>query len=94
MAHHKSNKAVEGDPDTGHGGGLPRRPDEDELEERTEGDREAVGLPPERSPEDDADQYAGEEAEVDREAAQGEIATDSDAHRKDRPDFPPSGYDS
>ncbi|MFK0190974.1 hypothetical protein [Kitasatospora sp. NPDC090308] len=46
MSHHKSNKAVEGDPDTGHGGGLPRRPDETELEERTEEDREEVGLDP------------------------------------------------
>ncbi|SEL20883.1 hypothetical protein [Streptacidiphilus jiangxiensis] len=54
MAHHKSNKAVEGDPDTGHGGGLPRRPDEDELEERTEIDREEVGLDPEGEPEEDA----------------------------------------
>ncbi|MEV7603617.1 hypothetical protein AB0O91_40230 [Kitasatospora sp. NPDC089797] len=47
MAHHKSNRAVEGDPDTGHGRGLPRRPDEEELEERTEEDREEVGLPAE-----------------------------------------------
>ncbi|MEE1827581.1 hypothetical protein PUR61_36190 [Streptomyces sp. BE20] len=46
MAHHKSNKQVEGDPDTGHGRGLPLRPDEDELEERTEEDREEAGLPP------------------------------------------------
>ena len=47
MAHHKSNKAVEGNPDSGHGGGLPRRPDEEELDERTEEDRELVGLDPE-----------------------------------------------
>ncbi|MEY9873147.1 hypothetical protein ABH931_002629 [Streptacidiphilus sp. MAP12-33] len=47
MAHHKSNKAVEGDPDTGHGRGMPRRANEDELEERTELDREEVGLDPE-----------------------------------------------
>ncbi|MFJ3217521.1 hypothetical protein ACIPLC_16580 [Kitasatospora sp. NPDC086801] len=46
MSHHKPNKDVEGDPDTGHGRGLPRRPDEEELEERTEEDREEVGLPP------------------------------------------------
>ncbi|WP_033219162.1 hypothetical protein [Kitasatospora phosalacinea] len=46
MTHHKSNKAVEGDPDTGHGGGLPRRPDEAELEDRTEEDRAEVGLDP------------------------------------------------
>ena len=44
--HHKSNKQVEGDPDTGHSRGMPRRPDEDELAERLEEDREEVGLPP------------------------------------------------
>ncbi|MFC8175035.1 hypothetical protein ACFUJ0_31455 [Streptomyces sp. NPDC057242] len=43
--HHKSNEEVEGDPDTGHGRGLPRRPDEKELDERLEEDREEVGLP-------------------------------------------------
>ncbi|MFC8721937.1 hypothetical protein [Kitasatospora sp. NPDC057198] len=47
VTHHKSNRAVEGDPDTGHGRGLPRRPDEAGLEERTEEDREEVGLEPE-----------------------------------------------
>ncbi|WP_042421292.1 hypothetical protein [Streptacidiphilus anmyonensis] len=91
MAHHKSNKAVEGDPDTGHGGGLPRRPDEEELEERTELDREEVGLDPGAEP-DDAEAYAGESAEVDREAASGELTSDAGAHRKDREAFPPSDY--
>jgi hypothetical protein len=37
--HHKSNRAVEGDPGTGHGRGMPERPDEGELEERTSVDR-------------------------------------------------------
>ncbi|MFF1836608.1 hypothetical protein ACFVXE_20730 [Streptomyces sp. NPDC058231] len=45
--HHKSNKRVEGDPDSGHGHGMPRRPDEKKLEELVEEDREEVGLPPE-----------------------------------------------
>ncbi|SEO86894.1 hypothetical protein [Actinacidiphila rubida] len=45
--HHKSNKAVEGDPDTGHRGGMPRRPDDAELEERTMEEREEIGLNPE-----------------------------------------------
>ncbi|MFC7923249.1 hypothetical protein [Streptomyces cinereoruber] len=45
--HHKSNKEVEGDPDTGHGRGLPRRPDEEKLDARLEEDREEVGRPPE-----------------------------------------------
>jgi hypothetical protein len=44
--HHKANKAVEGDPDTGHRGGMPRRPDDEELEERTMEDREEMGLDP------------------------------------------------
>ena len=46
--HHKSNQAVEGDPGTGHGRGMPRRLDERtgaELEERTEEDRLELGLP-------------------------------------------------
>ncbi|MEY9872530.1 hypothetical protein ABH931_002006 [Streptacidiphilus sp. MAP12-33] len=92
MAHHKSNKTVEGNPDTGHGGGLPRRPDEDELEERTELDREEVGLDPEAEPDADT-AYAGEEAEVDREARRGEVAGDADLPRKDREAFPPSSYE-
>ncbi|MFZ4300951.1 hypothetical protein ACOZE3_23935 [Streptomyces cinereoruber] len=51
--HHKSNKEVEGDPDTGHGRGLPRRPDEEKLDARLEEDREEVGLPPD--PDDNRD---------------------------------------
>ncbi|MCX4729095.1 hypothetical protein ACIPW9_19965 [Streptomyces sp. NPDC090052] len=47
MAHHKSNREVEGDPETGHGRGMPRRPDDKELEQRVEEDRGDVGLPPE-----------------------------------------------
>jgi hypothetical protein len=55
MAHHKSNKAVEGDPDTGHSRGLPRRPDEDELQARTELDREEAGLAPEEEADPDSE---------------------------------------
>ncbi|MFE7051781.1 hypothetical protein ACFVAM_25815, partial [Streptomyces californicus] len=51
--HHKSNDEVEGDPDTGHGRGMPRRPDERRLEDRVEEDREEVGLPPEPGSRDD-----------------------------------------
>ncbi|MFC9483740.1 hypothetical protein ACFYUM_12100 [Streptomyces fimicarius] len=43
--HHKSNEEVEGDPDTGHSRGMPRRPDEKRLDERLEEDREEAGLP-------------------------------------------------
>ncbi|MFF2652515.1 hypothetical protein [Streptomyces sp. NPDC058045] len=45
MGHHKSNQEVEGNPDSGHGRGLPLRPDQAELAERTEEDRQAIGLP-------------------------------------------------
>ena len=93
MAHHKSNKAVEGNPDTGHGGGLPRRPDEEALEVRTEEDREAVDLPPD-SEADPAAQRADEQAEVDRQVEHGEIPTDSGVPRKERDPFPPTGYGS
>jgi len=40
--HHKSNEKVEGNPDTGHSRGMPRRPDETELDERTREDRQDV----------------------------------------------------
>jgi len=42
--HHKSNTAVEGDPDTGHSRGMPERPDEDRLVERAAVDRQEAGL--------------------------------------------------
>ncbi|MEV7402135.1 hypothetical protein AB0N93_17335 [Streptomyces sp. NPDC091267] len=42
--HHKSNEAVEGDPDNGHSRGMPRRPDEKRLEERLAEDRREARL--------------------------------------------------
>ncbi|MFI1439809.1 hypothetical protein [Streptomyces fructofermentans] len=42
--HHKSNAEVEGDPDYGHSRGMPRRPDQDQLDERTVRAREELGL--------------------------------------------------
>jgi hypothetical protein len=42
--HHKTNATVEGNPDSGHGRGLPRRPDDGELEQRTDLDRVEAGL--------------------------------------------------
>ena len=42
--HHKTNAAVEGDPDIGHGRGLPRRPDDRELEQLSYVDRIQAGL--------------------------------------------------
>ncbi|MEU3983256.1 hypothetical protein AB0F77_24745 [Streptomyces sp. NPDC026672] len=51
--HHKSNSAVEGDPDHGHSRGMPRRPDDDELARRTAYARREAGLegPPEEESE-------------------------------------------
>ncbi|WP_329034409.1 hypothetical protein OHT61_01840 [Streptomyces sp. NBC_00178] len=43
--HHKSNKEVEGDPDNGHSRGMPRRPNDQELDERLAEDRKEMGLP-------------------------------------------------
>ncbi|NJP43412.1 hypothetical protein [Actinacidiphila epipremni] len=40
--HHKSNRAVEGNPDTGHSRGMPERPDDDRLQARTATDRREV----------------------------------------------------
>jgi hypothetical protein len=48
--HHKSNTTVEGNPETGHGRGLPRRPDDRELEQRTDLDRVEAGLPAKEAP--------------------------------------------
>jgi hypothetical protein len=55
--HHKTNQQVEGNPDTGHGRGMPRRPDEDELQARTVRERREAGLPD--SSADEHDEAAG-----------------------------------
>ncbi|MEU9379862.1 hypothetical protein AB0D38_02135 [Streptomyces sp. NPDC048279] len=89
--HHKANRQVEGDPDIDHGRGMPRRPDETELERRTEEDRRDVGLPVD-APESAGAQYEEAAAEVDRQAGTGELRS-SPAPRKDRKPFPPTHYD-
>lgn len=88
--HHKSNRAVEGDPDYGHGRGMPRRPDEDDLEQRTVRDREEAGRPvkDEESPDEE---YRAAQEEVDRQAEAGEMPTGADT-RKERDPFPPTHY--
>ncbi|MCX4750852.1 hypothetical protein OG455_36025 [Kitasatospora sp. NBC_01287] len=97
MSHHKSNKAVEGEEATGHGRGMPRRPDGDQLEERTEQDREEAGLDPDpgvsfadQNPEAN---YADERNELDREVAEGDVPTDRGTTRKERDPLPPTRYD-
>ncbi|MEV1050183.1 hypothetical protein [Streptomyces sp. NPDC049887] len=91
MTHHKPNRAVEGDPDHGHSRGMPRRPDEDALEQRTARDRAEAGLPA-GAPEDPEAQYRAAQDEVDREAGAGEIPT-GEAAKKDRDPFPPTRYE-
>ncbi|MGD6756326.1 hypothetical protein [Streptomyces sp. BH105] len=63
--HHKSNKKVEGNPETGHGRGMPRRPDAEELDRRTREDEREAGIP-EKTRESSHEQYEEAQAEVDR----------------------------
>ncbi|MGW2342426.1 hypothetical protein [Streptomyces sp. NPDC001661] len=65
--HHKSNKKVEGNPETGHGRGMPLRPDAEELERRTREDEREAGVP-EKARESSREQYEEAQAEVDRAA--------------------------
>ncbi|MFJ9346463.1 hypothetical protein [Streptomyces sp. NPDC101237] len=89
--HHKANRQVEGDPDSDHGRGMPRRPDETQLERRTEEDRRDVGLPAD-APKSSATQYEEAQAEVDRQAETGETPA-GPGPRRDRKPFPPTHYD-
>ncbi|MFG2500844.1 hypothetical protein ACGFSB_21860 [Streptomyces sp. NPDC048441] len=97
--HHKSNERVEEstgqvekDSDNRHGRGMPRRPDEGELERRTEEDRLDVGLPAD-APEAPAKQGEDVEAEVDQQVERGEMPTGT-ASKKERDPFPPTNYES
>ncbi|MET7288091.1 hypothetical protein [Streptomyces sp. NPDC005573] len=89
--HHKSNKKVEGNPDYGHGRGLPRRPDETQLQERTVEDRREMGLPVAERQSPEA-VYEAERAEIDLQTGEGEMET-GDVTRRERDPFPPSRYD-
>ncbi|MEU1278644.1 hypothetical protein [Streptomyces sp. NPDC005805] len=88
--HHKPNRAVEGDPLGGHGRGMPRRPDEDELERRTLRDRREMGLPAD-APEDPDTVYRDARAEVERQVQAGDMATG--VTRRERDAFPPTRYE-
>ncbi|MFC5905722.1 DEAD/DEAH box helicase [Streptacidiphilus monticola] len=82
-------------------GGMPPRPDDDELARRTEAERVEAGLedydpnevppatdtPPQPDP-TGTEQWQEENAEVERELEEGELEA-----RPDRPDFPPSSYE-
>ncbi|WP_330461484.1 hypothetical protein OIB37_34230 [Streptomyces sp. NBC_00820] len=89
--HHKSNKEVEGNPDYGHGRGLPRRPDEVRLQERTVEDRREMGLPVAERQSPQAE-YEAEQAEIDLQVGEGEMET-GDVTRRERDPFPPSSYE-
>ena len=81
------------------GGGLPLRPDDDQLAELTEEERVDAGIDPYEPDEvppatDDpvptditeSEQYQDERAEIDREKAEGELPEERGA-------FPPTRYD-
>ncbi|MFI2205390.1 hypothetical protein ACH47Z_32325 [Streptomyces sp. NPDC020192] len=70
--HHKSNEQVGGDPATGHGRGMPRRPNDPELALRTREDRRAAGLRAGRWDDPDV-AYAEAQAEVDLAVRQGRM---------------------
>ncbi|MEU7423470.1 MULTISPECIES: hypothetical protein [unclassified Streptomyces] len=89
--HHKSNEQVEGNPDTGHGRGLPRRPNQAALDERTRADRSAAGLAA-GTLETPETQYQEVLAEIDSEVAQGDLRS-SAGQRADRDPFPPTRYE-
>ncbi|MFJ3231137.1 hypothetical protein [Streptomyces sp. NPDC086787] len=93
--HHKSNRAVEGDPDQGHSRGMPRRPDEDEIAERTARERREAGLP--SGPADDPETaYQEERRQIDHEVNTGEMPAGKGdkTTRRGRSPFPPSHYES
>ncbi|MFE0516169.1 hypothetical protein [Streptomyces sp. NPDC058964] len=89
--HHKSNRAVEGNPDRGHNRGMPRRPDDEELAELTAQDRRGAGLP--GVPAKDAESvYREAMDEIERQVRSGDIPT-GNATRRGRAPFPPSRYE-
>ncbi|MCX4672680.1 hypothetical protein OG453_39590 [Streptomyces sp. NBC_01381] len=90
--HHKSNRKVEGNPDTDHSRGMPLRPDEEQLERRTREDERDAGIPVKKRESSEA-QYEDAQAEVDREVDQGDMPTGKKT-RAQRDAFPPSDYES
>ncbi|MDI3385306.1 hypothetical protein QIS99_03615 [Streptomyces sp. B-S-A8] len=88
--HHKPNRAVEGEPGTGQGRGMPRRPDERQLEQRTDRERRAAGLDGPVRLSADA-QYEEVHAEIDHQVGRGELRA-GHMTRKARDPYPPSRY--
>ncbi|AJE87569.1 MULTISPECIES: hypothetical protein [Streptomyces] len=88
--HHKPNQAVEGDPEYGHGRGMPRRPDQEELDQRTARERAEAGLPTGAAPDPDAE-YRAVREQVERAVGAGEMPS-GEATRRTRAPFPPTRY--
>ncbi|WP_328672198.1 hypothetical protein OG410_31910 [Streptomyces sp. NBC_00659] len=90
MTHHKSNRAVEGDPEHAHNRGMPLRSDDDELHARTVRERREAGLlgGPMEDPEAE---YRRERVEIDLEVGSGRIPT-GHVTRRTRAPYPPSSY--
>ncbi|ROQ66991.1 hypothetical protein EDD93_1409 [Streptomyces sp. 840.1] len=88
--HHKANRTVEGDPDHGHGRGMPRRPDEGEMRKRTARDQEEAGRSAEHTESPD-EVYRAAQDEVDRQTESGEMPSAAGT-RKDRDPFPPTSH--
>lgn len=87
--HHKSNRAVEGNPDDRRG--MPLRPNMDELERRTQEDLRDVGLRV-KKPERPAKQYEAIQNEVALAVDSGEMPSGK-MSRAQREAFPPTRYD-
>ncbi|MFD3563697.1 MULTISPECIES: hypothetical protein [unclassified Streptomyces] len=87
--HHKSNRAVEGNPDDRRG--MPLRPNVEQLERRTQEDLRGVGLRV-KKPERPAKQYEAIRNEVEREVDSGELPSGK-MSRAEREAFPPTRYD-
>lgn len=94
--HHKSNRAVGGNPGSGQSRGMPVRPDDDALEARAAVDRRELGLAAEpgivSARQSEEARYEDVTAEIDRQVALGEIRGDAAIPRKERSPFPPTRY--
>lgn len=86
--------------------GMPRRPDDDRLAERTRAERVDAGLepydpadvPPASDPRPrtrltDSEPYREAKAELDEQVADGRLSADQLQARKDRAPYPPTRYD-
>ncbi|MFC4030105.1 DEAD/DEAH box helicase [Streptomyces polygonati] len=103
MAHHNRDRRAS--PERRERG-LPTRPDDDALADRTERERVDAGLadydPGDLPPASDepgktrvteSEQYREEKTEIDRETKSGEMDSDGTKARRDRAPYPPTRYE-